>query len=167
MYHVLDRGNRRKTIFRNEEDRRRFLAHPGRGVRANGLADSCVCSHEQSLSFARGNAGSDPVAGMKGAKNDARKVVIARWARRHTVATDKWIAKRLWIGDATGVSRYCGNGATLGEPRLRRKLEKPEEKTICTDRPFLPVSDRPFLPVSGLRWVPRLPWAISLPGLWP
>ena len=40
---------------------------------------------------------------------------------------------RLWMGDATRVSRYFGSGAALIEPRLRRKLEKFETMQICMD----------------------------------
>jgi len=60
-------------------------------------------------------------------KNDARKVAIGQWVRRHTVAANQWIAKRLWMGYATRVSRYCGSGAAVADPRLRRKLEKLEK----------------------------------------
>ncbi len=99
VYHVLDRGDRREAIFRDEEDRHRFLATLEEG---------------------------EP---KRLKKSDARKVVFGPWVRRHTVATNQRMAKRLWMGDATRVSRYCGSGAAVADARLRRKLEKLEVTT--------------------------------------
>jgi hypothetical protein len=41
IYHVMNRGDRREPIFRDDKDRKRFLGTPGRGVREDRLAGAC------------------------------------------------------------------------------------------------------------------------------
>jgi hypothetical protein len=51
VYHVMDRGDQRKAIFRDDEDRERFLTTLGESMRAHRLATARLCADEQPLSF--------------------------------------------------------------------------------------------------------------------
>src|SRR5207302_3482109 len=64
VYHVLDRGDRREAIFRDDTDRRRFLATLRRGVRSHRLARPCAGADEQPLTSAAGDAATDLLVGM-------------------------------------------------------------------------------------------------------
>jgi putative transposase len=47
IYHLMNRGDRREPIFRDDQDLEWFLAILGEGVLQNGLASACV---QQTLS---------------------------------------------------------------------------------------------------------------------
>ena len=76
VYPVMNRGERRETIFKDDQDRERMIAEAlkRRKWRAGGLA-------------AR-------------AKGELSKVAIAAPVRAETVVTVKWIAERLGMGTA-------------------------------------------------------------------
>ena len=48
IYHVINRGDRREPLFRNDADRLRFLVTLGRSSRQDGLARPRLVSHGQS-----------------------------------------------------------------------------------------------------------------------
>ena len=49
IYHVLNRGDRREPIFKDDADRQRFLGTLGRDLPQDGLAGACVLSDGQSF----------------------------------------------------------------------------------------------------------------------
>ena len=77
IYPVMNRGERREEIFKDDQDRERMIAEAlkRRKWRAGDLA-------------AR-------------AKGDLSKVAIAARVRAETVVTVKWIAERLGMGTAS------------------------------------------------------------------
>jgi len=50
VYHVMNRGDRREPIFKDDQDRELFLKTIGGVLCQNGLAGACVLSDVQSLS---------------------------------------------------------------------------------------------------------------------
>ena len=56
MYHVMNRGDRREDIFKDDQDRERFLSTLAQDVSQNRMAGACMVPDEQSLSSGRGDA---------------------------------------------------------------------------------------------------------------
>ena len=69
VYHVMNRGDRRKRIFRDDADRQRFV---------HTLGEACELGRR--------------------VKGDAGKVAMAARLRAETAVTVKWIAERLQMG---------------------------------------------------------------------
>src|SRR6266496_5497467 len=65
IYHVMNRGDRREAMFRDEADRQGFVETPGRGLCAQCLASACVLSDVQSFS-----SGSRDSATHAGGRNE-------------------------------------------------------------------------------------------------
>jgi len=60
----------------------------------------------------------------KTAKGDPRKVAVAATVRRRTVVSNEWLARRLYMGAAGRMSRYCAEGASRSDVmRLMRSIE--------------------------------------------
>ena len=66
-------------------------------------------------------------------KNEERKIVIGKLVRKHTLASNGWIAARLQMGDPSRESRYCGS-ATESSEVIERQFRKLEKMSICKDR---------------------------------
>ena len=60
FYHVMARGNRRETIFADEDDRRFFPQNPGRSLCHDRVARAWVGADGQPLSSPDRNAGAQP-----------------------------------------------------------------------------------------------------------
>ncbi|MEP6672724.1 MAG: transposase [Chthoniobacter sp.] len=76
----------------------------------------------------------EELARMK--KSDARKIAIGRLVRKRTLASNGWIGARLSMGDATRVSRYCGNAGSETDRSVQRLLSELEKKATCKDCPL-------------------------------
>jgi len=58
------------------------------------------------------------------AKGTPRKVAVAATARRRTLEGNEWLARRLCMGAAGRVGRYCAEAANRSEVvRLMRSIE--------------------------------------------
>ena len=66
-------------------------------------------------------------------KSDQRKILIGALIRRRTVASNGWIAQRLWTGDSSRVGRYRGNSAMDADRAPAKRLAKLEKMSICQD----------------------------------
>jgi REP element-mobilizing transposase RayT len=58
-------------------------------------------------------------------RNDARKLAIAQLIRTRTSVSNQWIARELFLGHASSISRYCSknNGGTRPEIELAASIE--------------------------------------------
>ena len=87
-YHVMCRGDRRETIFGDDEDREQFSAETLRliaaGLRTAKLTKEELCALSKSV---------------------LRKARIARAVRGQTTVPPKWLAEQLVMGSAVNVSR--------------------------------------------------------------
>jgi hypothetical protein len=91
LNHVLDRDNRCEANFREDSDRKLFPS-------------------ERILVRALGALALERAEFRKLKKNDKRKTLTGALVRRRTTASNRWIARRLWMGDPSRVSRHCANG---------------------------------------------------------
>ncbi len=80
LYHVMNRGDRKEPLFRDDQDRRLFLATLAEAGRKTGWHALAVC--------------------LMRANGDAHKVAIAVRLRAETAVTVRWSAARLRIGAA-------------------------------------------------------------------
>ena len=89
--HLMNRGDRREEIFRDDADRQSFL---------DTLGEACGKAGWQVHALnRRQDLGNRP-------KGDPCKVATARRLRRETTMTLQWIARRLGMGSASMVS-HC------------------------------------------------------------
>ena len=63
IYHVMNRGDRREEMVRDDLDRHQWLKTLGEALWEDGLASPCLLLDEQSLSFGGRNAASNLVDG--------------------------------------------------------------------------------------------------------
>jgi REP element-mobilizing transposase RayT len=92
IYHVLNRGDRREPIFRDDSDRQRFLTTLGETCMKTGWQVHAFClvgNHVQ------------------------EKVKTAKRLRSETTMTLWWIAQRLAMG-TTGYAAQCLREARRG-----------------------------------------------------
>jgi putative transposase len=62
-------------------------------------------------------------------KGSPEKIALASLVKSRTVATNLWIARRLQMGDASRVSRYCGEAESRPEVRkIKNRLKKAQCK---------------------------------------
>ncbi len=79
VYHVMNRGDRREPIFRDDEDRQQFISTLGQTCGKTGWAVQALCLMPNSFS-------------------SGGKVTMAVRLRAETAVTVKWIAHRLQMG---------------------------------------------------------------------
>ena len=94
MYHVMNRGDQRADIFRDDQDRQKFLST---------LAEACAKTEWQ-LGKELERLGWDEVQLRARPKGHRSKVMLARRLRQETTRSLKWIAGRLQMGTWTYVS---------------------------------------------------------------
>jgi hypothetical protein len=94
MYHVMNRGDQRADIFRDDQDRQKFLST---------LAEACAKTEWQ-LGKELERLGWDEVQLRARPKGHRSKVMLARRLRQETTMSLKWIAGRLQMGTWTYVS---------------------------------------------------------------
>ncbi|MFZ4778245.1 MAG: transposase [Terrimicrobiaceae bacterium] len=116
VYHVMDRGDRLETIFRDDADRELFLKTLGQACERSGWR-----VHSYVLMGNHYHKKSDL---SRTAKGSAEKVALASFIRRRTMVTNGWLSKNLCMGDPSRVSRHC-TAAKAGSDiqALVRKLE--------------------------------------------
>jgi len=127
IYHLMNRGDRRESIFKDDEDRQRFLGTLGEACVKTGwqVHAYCLMSNQSFSSSDRNSAGQSgqgnemafgclhlPVQPAAQAvwqgwteedlrvrrKGDVFKVRLAQRLRVETTVTLKWIAERLRMG---------------------------------------------------------------------
>ena len=103
LYHVMDRGDRQEVIYRDAEDRRLFLKTLGQACERTGwrVHSYVLMSNHYHLLLETPEA--NLCAGM---------------------LQNEWISRRLEMGAAPRVSRYCSDAEGRAEVRrLMRKIE--------------------------------------------
>ena len=94
MYHVMNRGDQREDIFRDDQDRQKFLTT---------LGEACVKTEWQAgQEIERLGWDEDQLRAHR--KGHPSKVKLARRLRQETTMSLKWIAARLQMGTWTCVS---------------------------------------------------------------
>jgi REP element-mobilizing transposase RayT len=94
MYHVMNRGDQREDIFRDDQDRQKFLTT---------LGEACVKTEWQAgQEIERLGWDEDQLRAHR--KGHPSKVKLARRLRQETTMSLKWIAARLQMGTWTYVS---------------------------------------------------------------
>jgi len=123
IYHLINRGDQREPIFKDDADRARFLKTLGQCCTKTEWQVHAWCLMNNHLRRRR--------------KGDPKKVRIARRLREKTTRTLKWIAGELYMGAWTHVSNLLSQ-ARRGKKQRR---DDPEQKRICScvkslDRPL-------------------------------
>ena len=94
MYHVMNRGDQREDIFRDDHNRQKFLTT---------LGEACVKTEWQAgKEIERLGWDEDQLRARR--KGHRSKVMLARRLRQETTMSLKWIAARLQMGTWTYVS---------------------------------------------------------------
>src|SRR5437867_685099 len=95
IYNVMNLGDRREPIFKDDQDRQRFLET----FREDGLASACVLSDAQSLSHGDRNAPSQP-----GSRDEVVAGTFAsRFNRRHKLSGHLFSGRyKSLVGDGSG-----------------------------------------------------------------
>ena len=123
MYHVINRGDQREDIFRDDEDRQRFLLTLGEAcgktewqvhayclMRNSGRTtprareETAVQKAERVVQEEMERLGWAEAALLARRKGHGAKVRLARRLRQETTMSLKWIAQRLHMGSWTYVS---------------------------------------------------------------
>jgi hypothetical protein len=94
MYHVMNRGDQREDIFRDDHDHQKFLAT---------LGEACAKTEWQ-VGREMERFGWDEDQLRARPKGHRSKVMLARRLRQETTMSLKWIAGRLQMGTWTYVS---------------------------------------------------------------
>ena len=111
MYHVMNRGDQREDIFRDDEDRQKFLST---------LGEACAKTEWQARQEI-GRLGWDEDQLRARPKGHRSKVMLARRLRQETTMSLKWIAVRLQMGTWTYVSNLL-NEPTETQPQAQEVL---------------------------------------------
>ena len=94
MYHVMNRGDQREDIFRDDQDRQKFLTT---------LGEACIKTEWQAGKGLE-RLGWDEDHLRARPKGHRSKVMLARRLRQEATMSLKWIAGRLQMGSWTYVS---------------------------------------------------------------
>jgi hypothetical protein len=114
MYHVMNRGDQREDIFRDDQDRQKFVST---------LGEACAKT-EWHLRKEIERLGWDEDQLRARRKGHRSKVMLARRLRQETTMSLKWIAARLQMGTWTYVSDL------LNEP-LETQPQAQEGLPLC------------------------------------
>jgi REP element-mobilizing transposase RayT len=110
IYHVMSRGDRREPIFKDDEDRRRFVSALGETCAKTGWQVHAYCLMGNHFHLVVETPRANLVAGMlrqkgwtekdlKGRrKGDRQKARMAARLRAETTMAWAWIAERLAMG---------------------------------------------------------------------
>jgi hypothetical protein len=111
MYHVMNRGDQREDIFRDDQDRQKFLTT---------LGEACVKTEWQAgQEIERLGWDEDQLRAHR--KGHPSKVKLARRLRQETTMSLKWIAARLQMGTWTYVSNLL-NEPQENQPQAQELL---------------------------------------------
>src|SRR5271169_3238545 len=88
MYYVMNRGDQRENIFRDDHDRQKFLTT---------LGEACVKTEWQ-MGRELERLGCDEVQLRARPRGHRSKVMLARRLRQETTMSLKWIAECLQMG---------------------------------------------------------------------
>src|ERR1035441_106938 len=97
MYHVMNRGDQREDIFKDDHDPPKFLSTRG---------EACVKT-EWHLRKEIERLGWDEVQLRAHRKGHRSKVMLARRLRQETTMSLKWIAARLQRSEERRVGKEC------------------------------------------------------------
>ena len=117
VYHLLDRGDRREAVFRDDRDRETFLRTLSQACERTGWrvhAWVLMTNHYQVLMEAMTCFGMNEIDLMQLKRSDSRKLAIARLIRNRTSVPNQWIVRELSLGHVSNVSRYCPRTAAKG-----------------------------------------------------
>lgn len=133
FYHVMARGNRRETIFHDDDDRRFFFATlseacamTGWRVHAWVLMGNHYHLFIETPEQVAGLVGKD-LPGLKG--SDPRKLALAELLWKRTTVSQEWIAEKLSMRSAANVSQHLRR---LDRVKTRSKLS-PEMLTFLSE----------------------------------
>ena len=106
MYHVMNRGDQREDIFRDDQDRQKFLTT---------LGEACVKTEWQAgQEIERLGWDEDQLRAHR--KGHPSKVKLARRLRQETTMSLKWIAARLQIVRTDTCTTTCTCTCTCTAP---------------------------------------------------
>ena len=111
MYHVMNRGDQREDIFRDDQDRQKFVST---------LGEACAKTEWQAgKEIERLGWDEDQLRARR--KGHQSKVRLARRLRQETTMSLKWIAHRLQMGTWTYVSNLL-NAPPETQPQAQQVL---------------------------------------------
>ena len=142
MYHVMSRGDQREDIFRDDDDREKFLSTLGEACVKTEWQVQAYCLMRNHFHLVLETPQSNLVFGMKWLlglreelarlgwdqdqlrarrKGHRAKVRLARRLRQETTMSLKWIAQRLQMGSWTYVSNLL-NEPPQTQPQAQEVL---------------------------------------------
>ena len=142
MYHVMSRGDQREDIFRDDDDREKFLSTLGEACVKTEWQVQAYCLMRNHFHLVLETPQPNLVFGMKWLlglreelarlcwdedqlrarrKGHRAKVMLARRLRQETTLSLKWIAQRLQMGSWTYVSNLL-NEPPQTQPQAQEVL---------------------------------------------
>jgi putative transposase len=147
IYHVLNRGDRREAIFRDDADRQRFLETLGEACVKTGWQVHALCLMSNHFHLVVETPRANLVAGMKWFLG----TYTSRFNRRHTLFGHLFSGRyKSLIVDGSGTGYLCTLGEYVHLNPARAHLLKPEQPL----RTYLWSSYAEFLKPPRKRW----PW---------
>src|SRR2546426_9008620 len=101
IYHVINRGDRREPIFKDDEGRQRFLSTLGEASQKTGWQGHSYCLMPNHFHLVVETP--QPTLREQN-KGDLEKLKIAVRLRNETLMTVAWIAQRLQMGSVANVN---------------------------------------------------------------
>ena len=121
MYHVMNRGDQREAIFRDDEDRQKFLATLGEACQKTEWQVHAYCLMSNHCDLVVETPQPKLADGMKWLWGGyTKRFPIARRLRQETTMSLKWVAQRLQMGSWSYVSNLLNarTTSTRGQPVL-------------------------------------------------
>ena len=121
LYHVMNRGDHREPVFRDDRDREAFVETLGEACAKTGWEVHAYCLMPNHFHLVVETPQGNLVAGMKWllgtytVKGDQGKVAMAVRLRRETPMTLKWVAERLAMGSWSNVSNLLAVARKKGQ----------------------------------------------------
>ncbi len=111
IYHVLNRGDRREAIFRNDQDRQQFLTTLGEACAKTGWQVQAYCLMDNHFHLVVRTPQANLVAGMKWFLG----TYTTRFNRRHNLSGHLFSGryKALLVGGVVGGAQKAGSGAQI------------------------------------------------------
>ncbi|MCX6924730.1 MAG: transposase [Verrucomicrobia bacterium] len=103
MYHVMNRGDQREDIFRDDDDREKFLTTLGEACGKTEWQVHAYCLMRNHFHLVLETPQPEDQLRAR-PKAHRSKVMLARRLRQETTMSLKWIAQRLQMGTWTYVS---------------------------------------------------------------
>ena len=119
MYHVMNRGDQREDIFRDDDDRQKFLFTLGEACAKTEWQVHAYCLMRNHFHLVLESPNEHPLRARR--KGHRAKVKLARRLRQETAMSLKWIAQRLQMGSWTYASNLL-NEPKQTQPQAQKEL---------------------------------------------